>query len=113
MLRGDSVKDETGCQADFAERGASASRMAAAQEFWTVNPRLLGMAGEPNHAVSANTQAENEGRCNIAEAASSGSLGKYCVRATHAQCYGDANWKNYCSKNVGAQVKSCACSNVH
>ena len=53
MLRRDEVKDDTRCQALFAEQGC----IRAAQDLHTIS-RLPGMAGEANDAVSAKTQAK-------------------------------------------------------
>ena len=60
MLRGDNVKDDAGCQAVFAEQGASASQMTAAKVLVT-SSRLLGLAGEGNDAVSVYTQVKVNG----------------------------------------------------
>ena len=57
VIRGDNVKDDTGCQAASAEQGASASQVAASRVLDTLH-RQLGMAGDVNDAVSANTQVE-------------------------------------------------------
>ena len=57
MLRGDEVKDDTGCQAVFAEQGASASQLTAAKVLDT-EYRPLKMAGEATDAVSAFTQVK-------------------------------------------------------
>ena len=50
-LRGDIVKYDAGCQAVFAEQGASASHMTSAQILDTTT-RLPGIAGETIDAIS-------------------------------------------------------------
>ena len=57
MLRGDEVKDDTGCQAVFGEQGASASQLTAAKVLDT-EYRPPKMAGEATDAVSAFTQVK-------------------------------------------------------
>ena len=47
--RGDSVKDDAGCQAVFTEQGASASQMTAAKVVDTIS-RLPRMAGKTDDA---------------------------------------------------------------
>ena len=55
-LRGDTVKDDTGCQAVFLlNKKPSASQMTAAKLLDTVS-RPPGVAGETNDAVSAYTR---------------------------------------------------------
>ena len=51
VLQEDNVKDDNGYRAVFAERGASASQLAAAK----VSGYTAGMAGEAHEAVSAHT----------------------------------------------------------
>ena len=57
VLRGDSVKDDTGGCAVFTEQGASASHMTAAEVLDTIS-QLPGMSGEANDAVSAHAQVK-------------------------------------------------------
>ena len=53
----DTVKDEEGYRAVFAEPGASASQMAAAIFLDSIS-KLLGMAGETSDAIAAYTQVK-------------------------------------------------------
>ena len=57
MLRGDNVKDGTGCQAVFIEQGASASQMTAVKILHTIS-LLLGMVGKAHDARSAYTRVK-------------------------------------------------------
>ena len=52
MLRGDSVKDDSGACAVFTDQGSSASQMTAAKVMDVV-ARLLDCAGQAADAVSA------------------------------------------------------------
>ena len=57
VLRGDSVKDDTGGYAVYTEQGASASHMTGDKVLDTIT-RLPGMSGKANAAVSAHTQVK-------------------------------------------------------
>ena len=59
VLRGDSVKDDSGSCAVFAEQGSSASQMTAAKVMDIIS-RLPGCAGQASDAVSAKTQVKVE-----------------------------------------------------
>ena len=59
MLRGDTVKDDSGAYAVFAEQGSSASHMTAAK-IMDVIARLPGRDGQAADAVSAYTQVQFE-----------------------------------------------------
>ena len=60
VLRGDIVKDDSGCCAVFTEQGSSASQMTAAQ-IMDIISRLPGCDGQAADAVSAKTQVKNGG----------------------------------------------------
>ena len=55
VLRGDTVKDDSGSYVVFTEQGSSASQMTAAKVMDTIS-RLPGCAGQAADAVSAKTQ---------------------------------------------------------
>ena len=57
VLRGDTVKDDSGSSAKFTEQGSSASQMTAAKVMDIIS-RLLGCAGQAADAVSAYTQVK-------------------------------------------------------
>ena len=57
VLRGDTVKDDSGAYAAFTEQGSSASQMTAAKVM-DVTARLPGCAGQAADAVSACTQVK-------------------------------------------------------
>ena len=59
VLRGDTVKDDSGSYAVFTEQGSSASQMTAAKIVDIIS-RLPGCDGQAAHAVSAYTQAKIE-----------------------------------------------------
>ena len=59
VLRGDIVKDDSGCYAVFTEQGSSASQLTAAKVMDIIS-RLPGCAGQPVDAVSAYTQVKIE-----------------------------------------------------
>ena len=59
VLRGDSVKDDSGSYAVFTEQGSSASQMTAA-EVMDIMSRLPGCAEQAADAVSASTQVKME-----------------------------------------------------
>ena len=59
MLRGDTVKDDSGAHAVFTEQGSSASQMTAAK-IMNVIARLPGCDGQAADAVSAYTQVKLE-----------------------------------------------------
>ena len=61
VLRGDTVKDDSGSYAVFTEQGSSASQMTAAKVMDIIS-RLPGCDGQAADAVSAYTQIKN-GRC--------------------------------------------------
>ena len=58
VLQGDSVKDDSGVNAVFAEQGSSASQMTA--KIMDVLARLPGCDGQAADAVSAKTQMKLE-----------------------------------------------------
>ena len=62
VLRGDTVKDNSGSHAVFTEQGSSASQMTAAKIMDIIISRLLGCDGQATDAVSALYPSEN-GRC--------------------------------------------------
>ena len=57
VLRGDTVKDDTGSYAAFTEQGSSASQMTAAKVMDIIS-RLPGCSGQAADAVSANTRSK-------------------------------------------------------
>ena len=59
VLRGDTVKDDTGSYAAFTEQGSSASQMTAAKVM-DIMSRLPGCSGQAADAVSAYTQVKVE-----------------------------------------------------
>ena len=59
VLRGDTVKDDSGSYAVFTEQGSSASQMTAAKVMGIIS-RLPGCAGQATDAVSAHTQVTME-----------------------------------------------------
>ena len=59
VLRGDTVKDDSGSYAVFTEQGSSASQMTAAKVMDIIS-RLPGCAGQAADAVSARTQVKME-----------------------------------------------------
>ena len=59
VLRGDTVKDDSGSYAIFTERGSSASQTTAAKVMDIIS-RLPGCAGQAADAVSACTQVKME-----------------------------------------------------
>ena len=59
VLRGDTVKDDSGSYAVFTEQGSSASQMTAAKVMDIIS-RLPGCAGQAADAVSAYTQVKME-----------------------------------------------------
>ena len=63
VLRGDTVKDDSGSYAVFTEQGSPVSQMTAAKVM-DVFSRLPGCAGQAADAVSAHTTGQN-GRCSI------------------------------------------------
>ena len=70
VFRGDSVKDDTACQAVLTEQGASASQMTAATILGTTSPTWTGWR-EANDAASAYTQVKMQD-APIAEASGDG-----------------------------------------
>ena len=60
MLRGDSVKDDSGYYAVFTEQGSSASQMTAA-EVMDVSGRPPDCDGQAADAVSVCTEVKMEG----------------------------------------------------
>ena len=72
VLRGDSVKDDTACQAVLTEQGASASQMTAATVLDTTSPTWTGWR-KANDAASAYTQVKMQD-APIAEASGDGIL---------------------------------------
>ena len=66
MLRGDTVKDDSGSHTPFTEQGSSASQVTAAKVM-AVTARLLECAGQAADGVSAYTQAQMEEAPKIAE----------------------------------------------
>ena len=61
VLRGDSVKDDSGSDAVFTEQGSSASQVTAAK-IMDIISRFPGCDGQAADVVSAYTQVKNE-RC--------------------------------------------------
>ena len=59
VLRGDSVKDDSGSHAVFTEQGSSASQMTAAK-IMDIISRLPGCDGQAADAISAYTQVKME-----------------------------------------------------
>ena len=59
VLRGDTVKDDSGSYAIFTDQGSSASQMTAA-EIMDIISRLPGCDGQATDAVSAETQVKME-----------------------------------------------------
>ena len=59
VVRGDTVKDDSGSYAVFTEQGSSASQMTAAKVM-DVIARLPGCAGQAADAVSAHTLVKME-----------------------------------------------------
>ena len=59
VLRGDTVKDDSGSYAVFTEQGSPASQMTAAK-IMDIISRLPGCDGQAADAVSANTQVKME-----------------------------------------------------
>ena len=59
MLRGDTVKDDSGSYAEFTEQGLSACERTAAK-VTDVIARLPGCAGRAADAVSGHTQAKSQ-----------------------------------------------------
>ena len=59
MLRGDTLKDDSGAYAVFTEQGSSASRMTAAKVM-DVIARLPECDGQAADAISAYTQVKME-----------------------------------------------------
>ena len=59
VLRGDTVKDDSGSYAVFTEQGSSASQMTAAK-IMDVSSRLPNCDGQAADAVSAETQVKME-----------------------------------------------------
>ena len=59
VLRGDTVKDDSGSYAVFTEQGSSASQMTAAK-IMDIISRLPGCDGQAADAVSAYTQVKME-----------------------------------------------------
>ena len=59
VLRGDTVKDDSGSYAVFTEQGSSASQMTAAKVMDIIS-RLPGSAGQAADAVSAYTEVKTE-----------------------------------------------------
>ena len=59
VLRGDIVKDDSGCYAVFTEQGSSASLMTGAKVMDIIS-RLPGCNGQAADAVSAYTQVKME-----------------------------------------------------
>ena len=66
VLRGDTVKDDSGAYAVCTEQGSSASQMTAAKVM-DVIARLSGCAGQAADAVSAHTPGKNGGRSKVAQ----------------------------------------------
>ena len=66
VLRGDTVKDDSGSYAVFTEQGSSASQMTAAKVMEIIS-RLPGCAGQAADAVSAYTQVKIGGCTQIIE----------------------------------------------
>ena len=66
VLRGDTVKDDSGSYAVFTEQGSSASQMTAAKVMDIVS-KLPGCAGQAPEAISACTQVKNGGCTNVIE----------------------------------------------
>ena len=66
VLRGDTVKDDSGSYAVFTEQRSSASQMTAAKVMDIIS-RLPGCAGQAADAVSAYTQVEKRRSSEIAE----------------------------------------------
>ena len=66
MLRGDSVKDDSGAYAVFTEKGSSASQMTAAKEMDVIS-KLPGCDGQAADALSAYTRVRIGGRSQIAQ----------------------------------------------
>ena len=60
VLRGDIVKDDSGCYAVFTEQGLLASQMTAAKVMDIISS-LPGCAGQAADAVSAKTHVKMEG----------------------------------------------------
>ena len=59
VLRGDSVKDDSGSSAVFTEQGSSASQMTAAKVMDVIS-RLPGCGGQAADAITAHTQVKME-----------------------------------------------------
>ena len=59
VLRGDTVKDDSGSYAVFTEQGSSASQMTAAK-VTDIKSRLPGCSGQAADAVSSYTQVKLE-----------------------------------------------------
>ena len=59
MLRGDTVKDDSGAYAVFTEQGSSASQMTAAKK-WMLSQDYQVVTGQAADAVSAYTQVKLE-----------------------------------------------------
>ena len=72
VFRGDSVRDDTACQAVLTEQGASASQMTAATVLDTTSPTWTGWR-KANDAASAYTQVKMQD-ASIAEASGDGIL---------------------------------------
>ena len=66
MLRGDTVKDDTGCPAVFTEERASASQMTVAKVLYTIPSAWNGWSSK-RRTLSLYT-SQNEGRSHVAEA---------------------------------------------
>ena len=66
VLRGDSVKDDSGSYAVFTEQGSSASQMTAAKVMDIIS-RLPGCDGQAADAVSVYTQVKMEDAHNVIE----------------------------------------------
>ena len=71
VLRGDTVKDDSGSYAVFTEQGSSASQMTTAK-IMDIISRLPGCDGQAADAVSAYTQVKMERCSQIIESSKSG-----------------------------------------
>ena len=98
VLRGDTVKDDSGSYAVFTEQGSSASQMTAA-EVMVIKPRLPGCSGQAADAVSAYTRVKMKDASMLFEM--NVQIFGYVYRSTNSPNHGEV-WKiqSFFSKGI-------------
>ena len=128
VLRGDTVKDDSGSYAVFTEQGSSASQMTAAK-IMDIISRLPGCAGQAADAVSAYTWVKMEDAPKLLKIPKSECpdiwirlprhkfqsflLNEICMVILWQDYYGKGNLRKSCCNMAGRKFPNWECLFVH